>query len=232
MRTCGLAVLIGLMTVIASAPRSTAQESRLSATRTATLRVVVIDSVSGRPLVRAGVQAPGGLAYTDTAGRFTFNRVPLVTELRVRCPTMRRLLGPLAHKQTLNLEAVDTTVVVRLDATECIEPPIQSTRGEFRGHYTSGFESSEFRPCNGLPAPAKFFDDKWGAAWVVFSSRVSLRKVKWPKVADSSGYPTLFVRWEGTMTGPGGYGHMSLATFEFVVDRVLEIRASRPDDCR
>lgn len=202
--------------------------------KTAIVRVQVVDSATAKPVVHAGVQATGwtGLAWTDTTGKFTMTGVPLASELRIRCPTTRRLVGRIVRHQTLALDAAETTVVVRLGSAECMEPPIQSTSGEFRGHYTSGFESSAFRPCDGLPEVAKAFDDSWGAAWVSFAPHVALRKMKWPKVSDTTYYPTFYVRWEGTLTGPGSYGHMGVAAYQFVVDRILEIRTAKPDDCR
>jgi hypothetical protein len=201
--------------------------------KTGVVRVKVVDSVTAQPIVRAGVQATGwrGLAWTDTTGTFTMTGVPLASELRIRCPTTRRLAGRIVRRQDLTLDTPETTVVIRLAGAECVEPPIQSTHGEFRGHYTSGFESSDFRPCEGLPPAAKAFDDSWGAAWVSFAPGFDLRKVKWPTVADTTS-PALYVRWQGTLTGPGSYGHLGVATYQFVVDRILEIRAGKPGDCR
>jgi hypothetical protein len=83
-----------------------------------------------------------------------------------------------------------------------------------------------------LPAAAKVFDDTRGVAWVEYSPQLDWRKIKWPKVDDTVRYPTFYVRWRGTLTGPCSYGHMGMATYEFVVDSVLEIRMPRPDDCR
>lgn len=205
-----------------------------AAQQTATVRVQVLDSAASRPIVSAGVQATGwtGLAWTDSVGRFTMTGVPLTTELRIRCPTTRRLAGRVVRRQALVVRVLDTTVVIRLGESECIDPPIQSTVGEFRGHYTSGFESSDFRPCGGLPAAAKVFDDTWGAAWVRYSPQFDWRRVKWPKVADTTSYPMFYLRWHGTLTGPGSYGHLGLATYEFVVDSIVEIRLPSADDCR
>ena len=165
----------------AQGPDSPAQKAR-------TVRVQVVDSVTAQPIVRAGVQATGwtGLAWTDTTGRFTMTGVPLPSELRIRCPTTRRLAGRIVRRQALSLDATETTIVVRLGSEECTEPPVLSMHGEFRGHYTSGFESSDFRPCEGLPPAAKAFDDTWGAAWVSFAPAVDVRKVNWPKVADTT----------------------------------------------
>ena len=87
--------LLGLGLIICRAHAGAAQQ-------TTTVRVQVLDSAS-RPIVRAGVQAAGwtGLAWTDSAGRFTMSGVPLTTELRIRCPTTRRLAGRVVRRQAL-----------------------------------------------------------------------------------------------------------------------------------
>ncbi|HEX6576191.1 MAG TPA: hypothetical protein VF042_14585 [Gemmatimonadaceae bacterium] len=195
----------------------------------------MVDSISGAPVVRAGVQAEGwmGLAWTDSSGNFKLRGVPVTTELRVRCPTARRLAGRIVRRKALQLIAArDTQIVVRLPILECVEPPIRSIRGEFRGHYTSGFETSDFRPCNGLPPERKVFgEDVDSSAWVVFSSKVDPMKMKWPEFPDTVYTPTVYVRWMGTLTGPASYGHMGVATYQLVVDRILEIRKPKRGDC-
>lgn len=201
----------------------------------ATVRVLVVDSATGSPVAHAGVQANGwtGLAWTDSTGRFRMTGVPLVTELNVRCPTRRRLAGRVTFRQPLLLPAgADTQVVVRLDAPSCVEPPVRSEHVELAGHYTFGFESSNFRPCGGLPAAAKFYGTDWGSAWVQFADSVRGRDLRWPEIEKTEYYPTVFVRWRGTLTGPGAYGHMGVATYGLVVDEILEVRRPLTTDCR
>lgn len=210
------------------------QETSSSVARTDIL-VRVVDSLSGTPVVRAGIQAEGwmGLAWTDSLGYFTLRGVPITSELRVRCPTTRRLAGRIIRRRSLQLIAArDTQVVIPLPTSECVEPPIRSITGEFRGHYTSGFESSDFRPCTGLPPEGKVFGDNLdSSAWVQFSSKVDPMNMKWPAFPDTVYYPTVYVRWIGTLTGPASYGHMGVATYQLVVDQILEIRKPKRGDC-
>lgn len=200
----------------------------------ATVRVQVVDSATGTPIPQAGVQADGwsGIARTDSAGRFRMTGVPLASELRVRCPTRRRPAGRVVYRQPLRLpSAADTQVVLRIRAAACAEPPIRSVRVELRGHYTSGFETSNFRPCGGLPPEAASYDADSEAAWVEFADSVRGRALNWPTFPDTVYYPTVYVRWRGTLTGPGAYGHMGAATYKFLVDEILAVRRPGAHDC-
>lgn len=202
----------------------------------ATVRLVVVDSTSGRPIRGALVRATGwmGVAITNSSGWFLMQDVPVDAEVTIRCPSQRRFAGgPFVARQQLALTlGVKNQVVVRVPGERCEEPPIRSITGEYSGHYTGGFESSEFWPCEGLPADADYYGISFDAAWVEFDKGLHVAEgVKWPKTADSVKADTIYVRWHGTFTGPGGYGHMGLSTYEFVVDSVIELRLRRPDDC-
>jgi hypothetical protein len=223
-----------VFSLILVSARGGAQQTLVPVSATATVRVRVVDSTSGKPVTSAGVQANNwnGLARTNDSGEVTMRDVPRRTDLLIRCPTRRWMAGRIVRRQPLSLATVqDTLIVVPLGESECLEPPIRSVRGEFRGHYTVGFESSDFRPCGGLPAEVKAFDEQWGAAWVRFSPKLDLSRTKWPQFADTVHYPTVYVRWTGTLTGPSSYGHMGVATYELLVDRLLEVRHTRPSDC-
>lgn len=109
--------------------------------------------------------------------------------------------------------------------------------GIFRGHYTTGFEESRFVPC---PADEWFepgdslhlypFDA--GDAWVEFRDGVLASVPRWPEVPRGPfGYPRYFVRLQGEILGPGGYGHLGVSVFRFTVDSVLALRAPTPSDC-
>jgi hypothetical protein len=208
-----------------------ARAQQIDAARTATVRIVVVDSSTDRPIRRVGIQVTGrlGVAFTDSTGGVAMSGLSLGPEIRLRCPPTYRLSGPVIRLERLSLHR-DTSIVFRIDATKCVEPPIQHVHGEFRGLYTPGFESSDFTPCDGFSPSLKPPTGAW--AWVSFSKSVDLSKVQWPRVADTTSYPTYYVRWEGTLSGPAAYGHMGAADFDLFVDRILELRAQAPGDCR
>lgn len=119
----------------------------------------------------------------------------------------------------------------------CDLRPLREVKGVFRGYYTPGFESSEFVPCS---TDAWFIpDDSLSVypfdarnAWVTWDA-AAVRRLKWPEVArDKYGNSKYYVRWRGTVVGPGRYGHLGVSPFEFRVDTVFELRAPRRKDCR
>lgn len=107
--------------------------------------------------------------------------------------------------------------------------------GVFSGYYTRGFETSEFVPCpsdNWAPSDSRGTPYDW-PAWVVWTERSLTRTVTWPPVErDRNRNPRYFVRWQGTVDGPGRYGHMGVSSFQFQVDELLEVRAPSATDCR
>ena len=110
--------------------------------------------------------------------------------------------------------------------------------GTFRGHYTPGFESSQFVPC---PADAWFqpsdslhlypFDAR--DAWVELSESARRDGLVWPEVPrDSFGNPRYYAHFRGTINGPGHFGHLGVSVFKFLVDSILVIRDPASSDCR
>jgi hypothetical protein len=113
--------------------------------------------------------------------------------------------------------------------------PVTTFSRVFTGHYTPGFESSEFIPCPTdsrlLPSDSLRGPDTW-RAWVVWRHPSQWQVVAWPQVdRNLFGNPRYFVRWHGTVEGPGRYGHMGGAAFQLQVDTILEVREPRPGDC-
>jgi hypothetical protein len=212
------------MVAMASVLPLRAMRSQDAAVARATRRVRVVDD-SGMPVARALVQASTwiGYEYTDSAGLAVIAGVPPSTELRVRCETRRRL-GLIDRRESVILRAgADTQVVVR-----CAEPPVRSDTVELRGFYHVGFESSVFRPCDGMPPGSRSY--ALPSIWVTFAPTA---RIEWPRRphADVGGH-TIHVRWRGILTGPGRYGHMGAGLYEFTVREVMEVRHSRPDACR
>jgi len=177
-------------------------------------------------------------AQVDTLGHYRLDDLPLIRlRLSVQCET----LGGMGKSVMADSVIFTDTALVRRDwvvpSAGCDLRPLRHVTGIFRGHYTPGFESSKFVPCT---ADAWFIpSDSLGIypydakrAWATWRSAVP-QKLKWPRAPrDDYGNPTYYVRWRGTVVGPGNYGHMGVSPFEFVVDSVLELRAPGKEDCR
>ena len=174
-----------------------------------------------------------GCARVDTAGAYRIDGLPLLDlKLSVSCPTIRGFGKTMASD---SVRFTDTTFVRRdwaVNTTGCDPRPLREVKGVFRGHYTPGFEASKFTPC---ASDAWFIPSdslSYRSAWATWRPGVG-RELKWPKAPhDEYGNPTYYVRWRGTAIGPGRYGHLGVAPFEFLVDSVLELRAPKKTDCR
>ena len=212
------------------------QGRRVSATPiepTVLLRVRVLDSISGRPVTHAGVQTIPWtpLTNTDEHGRVVLHGVRRESSLRITCPAWQRPLGSRIWEQQLSFNVVnDTEVVARVSTAGCVEHEPRLDRREFRGHYTSGFEASDFHPCGGFLLPDSIPAHRQHA-WVRFAPNVDFGRLEWPSYVDTATYPTVYVLWQGTIRGPGHYGHLGGAAYEIVVDKVLELRAPNKEDC-
>lgn len=126
----------------------------------------------------------------------------------------------------------------RINPRGCDPRRPRTVTGTFRGHYTPGFESSEFVPC---PADAWFLPSDslhlypYDArdAWVELSDSALRGGMVWPDVPrDPYGNPRNYAQLRGTIHGPGFYGHLGVSVFEFVVDSILVIREPATGDCR
>jgi hypothetical protein len=177
-------------------------------------------------------------ADTDSLGSYRLSGLPPIRLLiGVQCETINGFGKALASD---SIGFHDTIAVRRnwaVSTNGCDPRPIRRVANTFRGRFSPGFESSEFVPCK---ADAWFtpndsletypFDARF--AWVAWSA-AAYQRVKWPRAPkDRHGNPVYYVRWHGTVVGPGRYGHLGVAPFEFVVDSVLEMRPPRKGDCR
>jgi hypothetical protein len=215
---------------------------------TATLEGSVRDSATGAPLQKAIVcvsipvgptQATARCANSDSAGAYRVDSVSAPgRRVFLYCDTVIGLGGKPLRSDSIVFEP---GARVRRDwlvpSAGCDTRPIRHLSGTFRGHYSAGFEQSEFIPC---PAEAWFtlgdslhlyrFDNR--RAWVEWSPSAA-DGVRWPRVkAGKDGYPHYYVRCRGSIVGPGRYGHMGVSAFQFRVDSVLELRAPTERDCR
>lgn len=219
--------------------------SLLSAQTSGTVRGTVTDSLTGTPL--AGVHVGVGKATryrgatTDSLGRYVLSNVPFGRQdIEFRCPSRTFLGRRLVKRQVVVDESNhEATLSVHVPPRGCFEPDSSSRMGIYRGYYSVGFEESQFIPCHdsavGLQdglLPGDFLVPL--SAWVAFAKTAFQQKVAWPPpdTANQRQSARYFVRWRGTLTGPGIYGHMGVSAFRFVVDSILDVRVPTSHDCR
>lgn len=196
---------------------------------------VLVDSLTGQPIPHASIRVEGGrgISRADSVGRYLLFGLP-IGEQRVRlfCPVERRYWGREFAGRLINVtEGTDSLHNFIIPREGCDEPPLESWRGEFTGHYTFGFESSTFKPCDQFSdLRGTAYEGARDAAWVEFAPG-AWKKDDWPTTGDEP-YPEFFVRWRGFVEGPGAYGHLGSATFDMEVTEVLEVRVPGPNDCR
>jgi len=232
-----------LMALAAACATVPAQTARAQGVLVGTLR----DSATRRPLTRGAacvwIEGPSGTrtrcARADTAGAFRLDSVPPGRyAVQITCRGMGILGETLASIPVEIGGARPVRRDVSVATTKCDPREEREITRVFNGHFTAGFEESRFVPC-----PA----DRWfvpgdsvgtrlvprGEAWVAWRSPEVSRAIgAWPSPERTpSGNVRFFVRWRGTMTGPGHYGHMGIAPFVIQVDSVLEARTPSPADC-
>ena len=214
---------------------------------TAVLEGVVRD-MSGAPMQKALVCAdiPRGPSWltsrcsrTDSTGTYRVDSIATGRRgVSIFCETVRGLGSK--HIVSDSIDFDDGAGVRRdwaVSRIGCDPRTIRHVTGIFRGHYSPGFESSEFVPCpaDGWFTPGDSLD--WTPfnnrrAWVEWAPGL-IQRLKWPKAPqDEYGSSRYYVRWRGTVVGPGRYGHMGVSAFEIRVDSVMELRARGRRDCR
>ena len=116
-------------------------------------------------------------------------------------------------------------LLVALAIAACHRAPgsVEYDTQEYRGFWTIGTGESGFVPCRGaLP----------GVVWVELSESESRRLASsWPSVPAQRGVRRYYVRAVGTLSEPGRYGSLGIATHRLLLRSVREIRAPRPNDC-
>jgi hypothetical protein len=220
-------VTLSLAILLVTAGRGEAQS--IAARGRARVVGTVVDSATGRPIIRTSICAvvdlgpPDGrvnlCARPDTAGRYVLDSLPAGRlTLSASCSGLRS--SPLAQGTLEVVEGEQTRFDVRTSAAGCDMRPFIVRRGLFEGRFTSGFEESTFRPCNDTIR-----------AWAELSWKVVESGPKWPIIKGNDDRP-YFVRWRGTLRGPWRYGHMGGWSYEISVDSILGIRRPRRSDCR
>jgi hypothetical protein len=235
-------------TVLLLVGLSAASSAQSLASRSATLHGIVRDSVTARAMQKTWVCATIVISKSsgeyrcvpvDSAGAYRLDSLP-VGRLRVSvdCETVRGLMQlPLDADSITFAPSSDSRRDWTVSHVGCDLRPIRYATGVFRGHYTPGFESSEFVPCAAdawfIPGDSlgnTTYDDQ--RAWAEWKPG-AMQRLTWPRLKrDEYGNSRYYVRWRATVVGPGRYGHMGIAPFEIRVDSVLELRAPMKSDCR
>lgn len=213
-------------------PAETAEEAEWQRRRTALhLAVQVLDQNSGRPVAGIGV----GRGRTDEEGRHEeLREMPLPEEkITVHCPSRMFLArGRQIGAAPIVVRDGRADAVIKVDATQCVEPPISRQRMRLAGLYTSGFENSSFLPCAGMPPDAAYYD-RPGHYWVDMPPAVYHAIAHATSPRDDHGMGRMvYVEWLGTATGPGQYGHMGMALYQLDVEALYKVSATPPASCR
>jgi hypothetical protein len=207
------------------------------------------EALSGTPIRKAAVctRLPTGpasflgrCAAVGVDGTYRLDSLPVGSvEVTLSCAAIRGFGKRLVTDTLLPGQPGEQSHDWVASTVGCDLRPVREVAGTFRGHYTPGFESSEFIPC---PSDAWFlpgdsldtypYDAR--RAWATWPRDRRMNSfTAWPDVpADSWGNPRYYVRWRGTVVGPGQYGHMGVSPFEFRLDSILEVRPPAKDDCQ
>jgi hypothetical protein len=127
---------------------------------------------------------------------------------------------------------------VRMDARGCDQRPFRNVRGTFRGIYGFGFERRDFSWCADTAKRiwVNVREDREqdairsAAVWrehrsvflVMPSGRPDTRVETWQEV---------FLEVQGTLIGPGTYGHLGGAKYLLVIDSVISATAPASGQC-
>jgi hypothetical protein len=165
--------------------------------------------------------------------RYRIDSVPVGrATLRLYCQTRTGRGYDAEHELTIAAgRPLDATITVH--HAGCDTRPIRTVTGTFSGIYSGGFEVDGFVPCprDSWVIPSDSVDDSPSAS-VVLTPRGarSGKRLPWPKgLEDSGGSIDHFVRWRGTVRGPGHYGRVK--PFEITVDSVISHTAPTARSC-
>lgn len=216
-----------VLTLLLLCPTGRARAQDLFAPLPGDARGVVLSAETGRPIPFSIVllaARDSTLAYPDTAylgytGQFSPSHISgPVWAAAAACPGAPRAaifhMVPRPPGDTL------APLLVRVSTRGC--PPVNAER-EYRGHYTLGFEASDFVPCG-------VKDRREGNWWVEVLAQAR-RGLRWGEGDDAGNAARYYVRWRGVLSPPGRYGHMSAGDHQLAVTRVFEVRRPAPGDC-
>ncbi len=206
-----------------------------------TLRLTVLDTKTHLPVegivVDVADREPrrtrsdaSGIALIDSRG------LPPMGDIEIHCPGIEQ--GPMLPRRTpappqpYRLTAGRADLLVHVDLARCRIPDVVSRKLRMRGMYVPGFESSQFYPCDGLPAESDDFEFAPHSAWVEFTPEAEddMAFGAWRERAFGDG--VLYAEWSGVLSGPGSYGHWGMSLYEMRVETVHDTGMSQPSDCR
>ena len=202
------------------------------------LSIDVRDLRTGTPVAGLAV----GDGHTDARGHHEERRpMPYPGErIEVRCPTrIAEMQGRLLGTSPITVKGGRAHAAFDVDA-RCMEPAPHRIRRRFSGIYASGFEVSNFLPCDGMPAEAAYYT--WPHSyWVEMPSAVwdALDRAAPPEFDPApriprfpSGIRKAYVEWLATETGPGLNGHMGNGLYQLDVETLYRVSANPPASCR
>jgi hypothetical protein len=219
-------------------PETAAQQAaREREERAVHLIVRVQDRTSGAPVVGAVVRTHFAVSEpprTDAGGRFeAWGPMPHPNEqISVHCSTrLRSTRGKQLGVSGLDVRDGRAEITFRVDASQCVEPPVRTQRMRMAGTYIGGFESSQFIPCKGMPAEAAYY--AYPRGYWVWMPRAIAERVRRAAQTTPDG-PTagiVYVEWLAKSTGPGSYGHLGAALYELEVEVLERVSPVIPAGC-
>lgn len=199
----------------------------------------VVDSASGSPIRHAYLAFDRHWAASgDSAGRLDIDAVPAtLREALVYCRPAHGAWQSLGAVQRVSLPTrPHDSTLVRLSGAACDSTQAPSRRVVLLGVGHSEYHGTWFRVCAAsaglLPndlraAAARARPYALVVAWMPF-----VRMPPGPRLpSDTSGGTRRYMRAEGTLEGPGHYGHRGLSLYRFEVETVHAIYPARPPTC-
>jgi hypothetical protein len=190
------------------------------------------DSISQRPIIKGiaclyskAIPAPR-CGRTDTTGHFRIDSIPAgAFGLWVSCEMVLKFRWNHLLSAPVNIDTAEHRIKdIRTSAVGCDQRPLTTRTGEFIGYYVSGWEASDFR----------WSRDTTIWIWVEGgagrpTTHASLKASGLPQGASEK---CIYVRWYGTLVGPGYYGQLGGASHRLTVDSVAETRDAPISKCR
>lgn len=122
----------------------------------------------------------------------------------------------LFHRQFLLVVAILVAATACEGATS-----LDPGSGQYRGHYSAGFERIEFVPCGETRA--------WWTTFAALETSAAFEQARRSAPVDSEG--RVYVEWFGSPSGLGRHGHANAYERTFTVERVDKVRTPAGSDC-